>query len=295
MRQVVLFLLLPILLLSIFSSCNESEALPTFKISGIPDQNISELARRYSEFTDYLSKELDVKVEYLPTTDYSATVTSFSQSNTHMGWFGGLTGVQARIAVPGSTAIAQRARDEEFHSVFIFNSDYEGCKDCAGGTPGLEDLKGFPFAFGSESSTSGHLMPRHFLMENGIDPETFFEGLPIFSGSHDKTWAMVQSGAVYAGALSEAVWEKAVENGKVDTSKVQVFYTTPPYYDYNWTIRADADEIFGKGFTDKVSAVIIGIDDKALLDLFSAKKFISSNNSNYEQIEGVARGIGIIE
>ena len=284
----IITLCLSTIVFIVFSfACGSDGKSETLKIAGIPDQNVSELTRRYSVFTDYLSDELGVDVEYLATTDYSATVTAFSQGDVHMAWFGGLTGVQARLAVPGSTAVAQRARDREFHSVFIYNKSVN--------IEDLQDLEGLAFAFGSESSTSGHLMPRHFLMLEDIDPETFFDGLPIFSGSHDKTWAMVQSGAVQAGALSEAVWEKAVSEGKVDASKVDVFYTTPSYFDYNWTLRADVDEIFGDGFSQKATSVIIELQDQELLDLFSAKEFVSSDNSNYSQIEEVARGIGIIK
>ena len=167
------------------------EAKEPFVIAGIPDQNVSDLTRRYSGLTEYLSDELGVVVEYLPTTDYAATVTAFSRGDVQMAWFGGLTGVQARLAVPGSQAIAQRERDTKFHSVFVFNKNVDVLT--------LQDLKGLRFAFGSESSTSGHLMPRHFLSENGIDADSDFDGAPMFSGSHDQTWLLVQGGAADAG------------------------------------------------------------------------------------------------
>ena len=90
------------------------------------------------------------------------------------------------------------------------------------------------------SSTSGHLMPRHFLAEQGINPERDFAHV-AFSGAHDATVAWVASGKVPAGALNASVWEKLVEEGKVDTTKVKVIWTTPTYFDYNWTVRGDMD------------------------------------------------------
>ena len=218
--------ILSLILLStlvLFACSSGDEAKEPFVIAGIPDQNVSDLTRRYSGLTEYLSDELGVVVEYLPTTDYAATVTAFSRGDVQMAWFGGLTGVQARLAVPGSQAIAQRERDTKFHSVFVFNKNVDVVT--------LQDLKGLRFAFGSESSTSGHLMPRHFLSENGIDADSDFDGAPMFSGSHDQTWLLVQGGAADAGALSEAVWQKAVSTGKVDESKIGVFYVTPPYFE----------------------------------------------------------------
>ena len=285
----VLVIFISLLLTSgVFFSCSsDDEIKDSFVIAGIPDQKVSDLTRRYSGLTDYLSEELGVVVQYLPTTDYSATVTAFARGDVHMAWFGGLTGVQARLAVPGSRAIAQRLRDTQFHTVFIFNKNVD--------VSALQDLKGLRFAFGSESSTSGHLMPRHFLYENGIDPDSDFDGPPIYSGSHDQTWLLVQGGAADAGALSEAVWQKALSSGKVDESRIGLFYVTPPYFDYNWTIRPDVEENFGDGFMDLAADAILRMDETDILELFSAEKFIASENGNYAEIENVARDLGILK
>ena len=260
-----------------------------FAIAGIPDQNSDRLARRYGALTEYLSIELGVEVEFVPTVDYAATVIGFKQGDIQMAWFGGLTGVQARLAVPGSEAIAQRPRDAEFHSKFIVNTDVDART--------LEDLAGLTFTFGSESSTSGHLMPRFFLLQAGIDPATDFNGKPNFSGSHDTTWKLVESGAFQAGALSEAVWKAVLADGSVDTSKVRELTTTPPYFNYNWTIRGDVDDTYGDGFTEKVLQALLKIDGETpeILDRFSADSFVETSNDNYDAIRDVAELLGIID
>jgi phosphonate transport system substrate-binding protein len=225
-------------------------------------------------------------VEYVPSTDYAALVTAFKRGEVHLAWFGGLTGVQARNEVPEAEAIAQRPADEEFHSVFIAQSDLD--------VETLQDLKGLSFTFGSESSTSGHLMPRYFLMQEGINPENDFANVN-YSGSHDKTYALVESGAFQAGALNEIVWKSAVEEGKVDTNKVKAFYVTPPYYDYLWTINV-VDPIFGEGTKEKVRDALLSIDEEeSVLALFNTDKFIETKNENYKAIEEVARELGIIK
>src|ERR671919_1584624 len=200
-----------------------SSTAPVLKVSGIPDQDAARLARRFQLFADYLSKELNVEVEYVPSVNYSAVVTAFTQGDLQLAFFWGLTGVQARLQNPGAQAIAQREHDAKFHSKFIVQSDLP--------INSLEDLKthakDLTLTFGSESSTSGHLMPRHFLTEAGIDPDTDFKSLPNFSGSHDLTWQLVESGSFNVGVLNKDVWDRAVQEGKVDTSKVRVFYTTP--------------------------------------------------------------------
>ena len=257
-------------------------------IGGIPDQEAATLSRRFGLVADYLGEELGVKVEYVPSVSYAALVTAFEKGDVHLAWFGALTGVQARSVAPGAKAIAQRPRDAEFHSVFVARSDLD--------IEGLEGLQGKTFTFGSESSTSGHLMPRYFLLQAEIDPEEDFQGPPGFSGSHDKTWKLVESGTFQAGALGESVWESAVAGNRVDLSKVQMIYTTPAYYNYNWTIRGDVDETFEDGFTSRVQAALLAMDSeqREVLDMFQTDGFIASSNENYGNIEEVARNLDII-
>ena len=284
-------LLMMAVVVPLATACGGRASGEVLYIGGIPDQRAATLTRRFNSVADYLSGELHVEVKYVPSVDYAALVVGFKNGDVHLGWFGGLTGVQARLAAPGARAIAQRPRDAEFHSVFIARADLA--------VDSLEDLNGLSFTFGSVSSTSGHLMPRHFLTQAGVDPERDFRGRPGFSGSHDKTWKLVESGSFQAGALNEAVWQNAVADEKVDPSKVRVFYTTPPYYDYNWSIRGDLDESFRDGFIDSVQAALLAMDpekpeQKDILGMFQTEGFIASSNHNYAAIEGVARNLGII-
>jgi phosphonate transport system substrate-binding protein len=267
----------------------ETTTKEVFKIGAIPDQNATELDKGMTATAAYLSEKTGMKVEFVPSVDYAALVTGFQRGEIHMAWFGGLTSVQARNLVPEAESIVQRPRDAEFHSVFISQTAENITK--------LEDLKGKSFTFGSESSTSGHLMPRYFLNEAGIDPNTDLDGKPNFSGSHDTTYKLVESGAFKAGALNEAVWEAAVSEGKVDTNKVKVFYTTPSYYDYNWTINSNVEEVFGKGSKKKVKDALLSItgDQKEISTLFQTDSFVETKNENYKKIEQVAKELKIIK
>jgi phosphonate transport system substrate-binding protein len=288
------WLVLPFFLLLLgLISCGGAEAKPLLRVGGIPDQDAARLARRYDGFADYLSKKLGVEVKYVPSVDYAAVVTAFTQGELQLAFFGGLTGVQARLQNPGALAIAQRENDAKFHSRFIVRADLP--------INSLADLKerakGLTLTFGSESSTSGHLMPRYFLTQAGINPDTDFKSLPNFSGSHDLTWQLVQSGSFDVGALNEDVWDRAVREGKVEAQKVREFYTTPAYFDYHWMVRGDIDQVYGKGFADKIKAALLdlkGEEHQDILELFSTQRFIETSNDNYRAIEDVARGLGMI-
>lgn len=269
----------------------------TLTVGAIPDQNPQELQRRYGKFARYLSDKLGVDVRYEPVTDYTAAVTAFRRGDLDLVFFGGLTGVQATLQVPGAEPIAQRAMDANFHSVFIANTDTHIAP--INRVAGLDALAGHSFTFGSKVSTSGRLMPQYFLAQAGVHLDDF-AGQVGFSGSHDKTIKLVEAGTYEAGALNEAVWKDRKKAGQIDTSKVRVVFRTPPYHDYHWVIGPQADERFGKGFTQRVTDALLALDgsstrEREILDLFQAEKFIPTSPDNYQCIEKVARRIGLVQ
>ena len=274
---------------------SDSDDRPSLFIGGIPDQDVSTLERQFNLLADYLEEETGLNFEYRPSTDYAAIVTAFAREDVHLGWFGGLTGVQARVRAGDARAIAQRPRDAEFHSVFIVRATL------APQVATLADLAGLSFTFGSESSTSGHLMPRFFLAQAGVIGDDDLDGLPNFSGSHDRTYKLVETGAFEAGALNEAVWDRAVANGDVDTDKVVAFFRTPPYFDYHFLLQSDLDERFGAGATVSIQQALLELRPEQsaaaaeLLSIFTTERFVETNDANYDAIRDVARGLGILE
>ena len=257
------------------------------RVSAIPDEAPTELQRKFKPLGEYLEKKIGMKVEFTPVTDYAASVEALINKKVDMVWFGGFTFVQAKDRSKNQiTPLVQRAEDEKFRSVFITtNKDIHK----------LEDLKGRTLSFGSESSTSGHLMPRSFLLAAKIDPDTDLKRI-AFSGAHDATVAAVAGGKVDAGALNISVWEKLVAEKKVDPAVVRVFYTTPGYYDYNWTVRADMPADLKK----KIADAFLALDpskpeDKAILDLQRASKFIPTKAENYTAIEAAAQNAGLLK
>ena len=262
----------------------------TLYFSAIPDDDESRLVERFSAVADYLESELGVDVQYLPVKSYAAAVTAFRNDQIQLGWFGGLSGVQARVAVPGSQAIAQGAEDEPFVTYFIANT-------ATGLTEGKDfpDLAGRGFTFGAETSTSGRLMPEFWIRDKtGHAPADLFSDLG-FSGDHGQTLRLVASGAYEVGALNYTVYDQAVADGAPEAAQTTVIWQTPPYPDYNWTIRGDVDARFGEGFAEKVQAALIGMSEPALLDSFPRSAFIPATNELYQPIEDTARALDLID
>jgi phosphonate transport system substrate-binding protein len=258
--------------------------------TAIPDEDETRLVERFTQYAKYFESKLGVPVKYLPVKSYPAAVTAFTNNQVQFAWFGGLTGVQARLAVPGSQALAQGAEDLEFRSYIIAHTSI-----------GLTRSKDFPrgiegktFTFGARASTSGRLFPEHFIRQAlGKDPEKVFSRVG-YSGDHSRTIQLVQSGAYQVGVLNHLVWDQEVKSGKIDTNAVTVIWETPTYPDYHWVARGDIDKAFGTGFTSRVQAAILGVDDPKLHAIFDRKKFIPAKNEDYKVIEEVGKLTGLI-
>lgn len=269
----------------------------TLVIGGIPDQDPDRLQRQFGLVADFLSEELGVDVVYEPVADYDASVSAFRVGDLDLVWFGGLTGVQARLQVDGASAIAQRDIDAEFTSVFVANTG--AGIDPIADVDGLSALAGRTFTFGSDSSTSGRLMPQSFLAQAGVTLDDF-DGEAGFSGSHDATIGLVEAGTFEAGALNSQVWDSRVEEGSLDESKVVEVFRTPTYFDYHWVVRPDLADRFGDDIVDRITGALLALDvddpdDAAILELFGAQSFIETDDANYADIEAVGREIGRIE
>lgn len=263
-----------------------AQAADVLRVSAIPDEAPTELLRKFKPLGAYLEQQLGMEVKFVPVSDYAAVVESMASDRIDLAWLGGFTFVQLHLKDAEARPLVQREQDEVFTSKFI-------SADPA--VKSLADLKGKTFAFGSVSSTSGSLMPRFFMLKDGIQPEAFFSRV-AYSGAHDATAAWVQAGKADAGVLNASVWDKLVAAGKVDTDKVKVFATTPTYYDYNWTVRGGLDA----GLSAKIQAAFLALDPanpehKAILDLQAASRFIETKAENYASIEEAARSAGLLK
>ncbi|MBA4175482.1 MAG: putative selenate ABC transporter substrate-binding protein [Leptothrix sp. (in: Bacteria)] len=273
-------------LLALGTLGTQAQAQQVLRVTAIPDESPTELARKAAPLVKYLEAKLSMKVEFTPVTDYAAAVETLVNRKTDLAWFGGFTFVQANVRSGGKVIpLVQRLEDEQFRSVFITG-------DAAIKT--LADLKGKDLSFGSQSSTSGHLMPRSFLMQAGLNPDKDLRRV-AFSGAHDATIAAVASGKVQAGALNISVWDKFIADKKVDTAKVRAFYTTPPYYDYNWTVHADMPA----ALREKLKQALLALskdsaEGRQILELQRATRFVPTQADNYKGIEAAARSAGLL-
>jgi phosphonate transport system substrate-binding protein len=278
----------PLFVAAVALFATAAQAQEVLRVTTIPEEAATEQVRKFGPITKYLERVLGMKVEFTPVNDYPAAVEALVNKQVDLVWFGGFTHVQAQIRSGGKMIpIAQREEDAQFRSVFITQTD--------SGIKSLADLKGKQVSFGSQSSTSGHLMPRSFLLQAGVDPDKDFKRV-AYSGAHDATIASVVSGRVDAAALDITVWRKFVDEKRVDTSKVNVFFTTPPYYNYNWTVHADMPVTLRERITKALLDLSMDTPEgKEILTLNRASKYIPTRAENYKGLEAAGRSAGLIK
>jgi phosphonate transport system substrate-binding protein len=277
----------------LLSGCGQTttEETTILRFTAIPDQTSTELQEKFQPLVEYLSQRLGIGVEYVPARDYQGAVEMFRNADVMLAWFGGLTGVQARRGVPGARAIAQGETDPTYYSYFIAHRD-----------TGLELSQEFPasiselrFTFGSESSTSGRLMPEYFIHQNtGQSLHDFFAHPVGFSGSHDNTAELVESGQYQVGVINYTVYDRRVGAGQTDPEVCRIIWKTPLYADYNWTAHPELETQFGNGFTDRLQQALIDIDDPLLLTALPRNRLIPASNEDFEGIRKVAEELDMV-
>lgn len=281
-----LSLCLAVCLALLVGTAHAADEAPVLRVSAIPDESPTDLQRKFAPLAEYLQKATGRRVKFIPVSDYAATVEGLASKKLDLVWYGGFTFVQVRRRTGNAIPLVQREEDATFHSKFVVPASSPAKT--------LADLKGANFAFGSVSSTSGHLMPRYFLMQNGIDPDRDFKKVS-FSGAHDVTAKWVEAGKVDGGVLNESVFQRLLEDKKLDPAKIRVLWTTPPYFDYNWTVRGDLEP----ALVEKIRAAFLALDaskpeHKTILDLQRTKKFIETKLENYQSIEAAAKSAKLI-
>lgn len=266
------------------SSASDAARPPVLRVSMVPNTDPGKIVRESQPLVAYLERETGAKVELTVPTNYAAVVEAVANDQVDVAYLGGFTYVQASRRA-GVRPLVQRERDRNFHSVFITRP--------GSGINGLEDLKGRTFAFGDVNSTSGHLMPEYFMRQAEVDPEVIAKA--IYTGGHDATALAVANGKADAGAMDEAVFERMTKEGRLDASKVRVFYTTPPFFDYVWAARRGLDPRLAEKFSDAFLKMSADPAQKPLLDLLGADGYAKADDSDYDKLRQAARDAGLMK
>lgn len=255
------------------------------RVGVLPDQSPEALQQRFQPLLDYLSTEVGIPFQLVVPGDYAALLGMFHNREVDVAYFGGLTFLKAR-ATDGALALVMRDVDTRFRSSFLARPDRPETT--------ITDFRGKTLAFGSRLSTSGHLMPRHFLRQRNIEPESWFASI-VYSGAHDETAMLVRDGKVDLGVVNTEILESMFRDGRLRRDEVRVVDQTPPYTDYVWAMRVGIDA----GLHDRVVFAFLKLspaeaEDAAILTNLGAGGFLPAPESEFGSLRKIAMSLGLL-
>lgn len=255
-------------------------ALPTtLRIGVLPDESPERLRQRYEPLLDHISEQLQISCELVIPSSYDELLSLFTDQSVDLAYFGGFTYVKARQKT-GAVPLVMRRIDTRFTSYFLVTGDST--------VESLQDLRGKRISFGSRLSTSGHLMPRFFLGQQNIDPESYFNEI-FYSGAHDKTAYRVRDGQVDVGAANAATVRSMLEDGRLDKGDIRILWETPPYADYVWAMRPVFETSARERLRDAFLLLTPEIDrHAAILAGVNAQGFVPADPDFFSDLEQIA-------
>ncbi len=264
----------------------QADSRSPVRVGVLPGQAEAQLRRAYEPLLEHLAESTGLEFELTIAESYEAQVSAFAAGEVDLAWFGGLTFVQAWERA-GAQPLVMRDVDLGFTSVFVV----------AGGSTvsSLDDLRGGSFAFGPAQSTSGHLMPRAFLLDEGFVPAEFFASVEHTSG-HDQTARRVRDGAVSAGAMNPRILEAMTRDGRLRAGDLRVVAETAPYHNYVWATRSDMDGLVRGRIEDAFLALDPTVPpDAAVLDGLGASYFLPAGPKDYGRLRSIAQSLGLLD
>ena len=257
------------------------------RVGVLPDENTEVLRNRYAPLLKYLSETIGIDTQLILPSNYQELSTQFRDGEIELAYFGGLTFVQASMN-SDAEPLVMRDIDRRFVSWFLARPNEDKKQ--------LSDFEGMHLSFGSQLSTSGHLMPRHFMnSEMQIEPENFFSAVD-YSGSHDKTAFLVRDGGVDLGVANSVIIRNMIRDGRLGEDELQIVWETPPYVDYVWAVQKLLDETIKNNLRDAFLALDPSkLNHKTILTSVGAGSFLPAGNRDFQSLKVTATKLGMLE
>lgn len=247
------------------------------RVALLPDENAATLIQNAQPLKAYLAKTLDKEIELIVTTDYSSMIEAMRFGRIEVAYFGPFSYVLAKSKAPNIEpfAVGIEKGSPTYNSIIIAQA--------GGPVSSIADIKGKPFGYGDQASTSSHLIPRAHLLKNGLDGAKDYKVVHL--GTHDGVARAVQNGQVPAGALSKAIYEALVTRKTIDADKIKVLAVTDPIPNYPMTMQGD----LAPALKDKIRKAFLDVKDPAVLKSFRVEGFAATDDKAYDILRDVAK------
>jgi phosphonate transport system substrate-binding protein len=261
------------------------ETPEVLRVGVVPDQSPEILRQRFQPLLDYLSVEIGMPFQLVVPGDYSALLDMFQKREIDIAYFGGFTFLKARES-SGARALVMRDVDTRFRSSFLARTNRPETT--------IADFLDKKLAFGSRLSTSGHLMGRHYLRQQNIEPESWFASI-TYSGAHDETAMLVRDGEVDLGVMNSEILEAMFRDGRLRRDMVRVVDQTPTYANYVWTMRVGIESsLYDRVVLAFLKLSPVDAKDAAILRNLGAGGFFPARESEFGPLRKIAISLGLL-
>ncbi len=257
-----------------FAQSKDPERL---RVALLPDENTATIIQNAQPLKVHLEKALGKSIELIVTTDYSSMIEAMRFGRIEVAYFGPFSYVLAKSKAPEIEpfAVGIERGSPTYNSVIIAQKD--------GPVKSIADIKGKPFAFGDQASTSSHLAPRAHLQQKGLEGDKDYKVVHL--GTHDSVARSVQAGQVPAGALSKPILDSLIARKSVDADKIVELEMTAPIPNYPLVMQGN----LAPALKNAIRAAFLDLKDPTILKTFRADGFAPTDDKAYDVLRETAR------
>jgi phosphonate transport system substrate-binding protein len=248
------------------------------RVALLPDENASTIIQNAQPLRAHLERALSKQIEIVVTTDYSSMIEAMRFGRIEVAYFGPFSYVLAKSRAPGIEpfAVGVERGSPTYQSVMIAQT--------GGPVRELADIRGRPFGFGDQASTSSHLVPRATILQRaslvgGRDYRV------VHLGTHDAVARAVQGGQVPAGALSKPILDTLIRRGTIDAARIVEIGLSEPIPNYPMVLQGNLAEPLKAA----IRAAFIDLRDAEVLRSFRVEGFAPTNDEAYNVLRETAR------
>lgn len=247
------------------------------RVALLPDENATTLIQNAQPLKAYLEATLKKEIELIVTTDYSSMIEAMRFGRIEVAYFGPFSYVLAKSRAPEIEpfAVGVERGSPTYNSVLIATA--------GGPVKTIADIRGKPFGFGDQASTSSHLAPRaHLLKKAGLEGDKDYKVVHL--GAHDAVARAVQAGQVPAGALSEPILRSLIERKVIDASKIVQLDVSAPIPNYPMVMQGN----LAPQLKQAIRSAFLNVKDKEVLKSFRVEAFAPTDDKAYDVLRDTA-------
>jgi phosphonate transport system substrate-binding protein len=250
---------------------------PTLLVGVAPTFSPAESSTFFRPLFAHIGKALGRRVEMVQFSVSSETDAALERNELDFALVG--TGSYVRLRAKGGVVLlaAPQVRGRPFYYAYVIVHASSPVRSFA-------ELRGKRFAFTDPNSNTGRLVPTYLVgRESRLPPEAFF-GAVSYSGSHDRSIDLVNTGTVDGASVDSLVFDYIASRNPARVKSVRIVAKSIPFGTPPVVANTKADS----KLRGRIQAILIGMhadpEGKRILDRMLIDRFVVPVDSNYDTV-----------